>query len=101
MTEKLLNRKEMTKLSEPILMGLSDKIANTCMLSESELSEVKIKPILKEWKGLAQALEAENKRVTDGIASIIRDSKNDGSYLIVPIRKLLELNQAPTGGGDR
>ena len=52
-------RKEMSKLSEPILMGLSDKIANTCMLSESELSEVKIKPILKEWKGLAQALEAE------------------------------------------
>ncbi|KKK56761.1 hypothetical protein LCGC14_3061260, partial [marine sediment metagenome] len=30
----------------------------------------------------------------------IRDSKNDGSYLIVPIRKLLELNQAPTGGGE-
>ena len=53
----------MTKLSEPILMGLSDKIANTCMLSESELSEVKIKPILKEWKGLAQALEAEVERV--------------------------------------
>ena len=49
----------------------------------------------------AKAMEAENKKLREGIASIIRDSKNDGSYLIVPIRKLLELNQAPTGGGDR
>ena len=47
-----------------------------------------------------KALEAENKKLREGIASIIRDSKNDGSYLIVPIRKLLELNQAPTGGGQ-
>ena len=45
-----------------------------------------------------KALKAENKRLKEGIASIIRDSKNDGSYLIVPIRKLLELNQAPPEG---
>ena len=56
---------------------------------------------MQKWIKEAKALEAENKRLKEGIASIIRDSKNDGSYLIVPIRKLLELNQAPTGGGDR
>ena len=57
---------------------------------------------LKELQALEQDLyiddlEAENKKLREGIASIIRDSKNDGSYLIVPIRKLLELNQAQEG----
>ena len=53
---------------------------------------------MQKWIKEAKTLETENKKLKEGIASIIRESKNDGSYLIVPIRKLLELNQAPPEG---
>ena len=66
-----------------------------------ENPEAYYEDIISKLETDKEALEAENKKLREGIASIIRDSKNDGSYLIVPIRKLLELNQAPTGGGDR